>query len=1012
MMVTVVASISSRCDSNPETVAISAFTVGVIWAIIISALAFPLYYLWKLTVLRSLNQRLRDLQLRYAQVNLDARTLTGIIRERIENIITLLTQEAQLAYDVKRREQLLRYRKINFTVTNIRVGKLINDSTILKAAFQGRVGLDDVSGVPLWLSLGKMSLNTHAPSISELRALLKILPSPLPDDFGQYANPGILRNLEDDVHLQQIDFDIGIRLPQLMPFCIKTTGSRQNADYANYTLRTLAILAMSKLPQWPGSILMIDPGLGKNCGPLLNLADVDPKIIHGKAWCDERDIENQLREVVVRLENVVQKHLRDRFTSMLEYNNVACDEAQPYSYLIIFDFPSGFGVGAFVALRKILENASKCGLQVFVHWDSSISSSSRDWKPEDLISYCEILDVDKRRFRSYLPDFQPEITLVNSLASSKEQEAVQQICTKLVASRAEAVTYSRFRNRAQLGEMWVQCSDGGMKIPIGLAGDQILQFELNSDELAHAVVAGRNGSGKTVLLHSIITSLAHRYSPEEVEMYLLDFKGGLAFKSYATERLPHAKVIGIATEGDRDFGLSVLQAISKEKVRRIEIMRSLGFEKLDTYRKARKKDPSIGVNLPRILLLIDEYHKLVGGDDTDESGRQAYQILEDLARQGRALGIHLVLASQNPTHGAMSRKIVPEISTRIALQCDSGIAQLMLPGSDSIGLLNRSGEFVLNRNLGKKGQDDIGRGPLIEETTLRDEIRRIRIHADRHGFEANEAVVFESDKAVPIGNIKVLSEWPSDLAARVGSFAVGVPMSLDPLLVLRLTRRAGSHVALCGGTPQSALTSFALILWSLLRADLDATVSVLHWEPSGEPECDYLDGFEQSGGGRLKVAWATPVLSETVKAFAYELEKRKEQRLKGKTQVLALFGVQSTRELCQDYNVKSSGSLVEQVRMLLREGADYGIHVVVWSDTYKHLISAMSREMVPELGFRIALEMDLEGTRGFLEDSMSIKEPATSAKGYVRNQSGNVVRVRLTSSDSPRWFLDRSSESE
>jgi DNA segregation ATPase FtsK/SpoIIIE-like protein len=92
----------------------------------------------------------------------------------------------------------------------------------------------------------------------------------------------------------------------------------------------------------------------------------------------------------------------------------------------------------------------------------------------------------------------------------------------------------------------------------------------------HALIAGKTGSGKSTLLHVLVTNLALWYGPDQVEIYLVDFKKGVEFKTYATHALPHARAI--AVESDREFGLSVLQRIDAELTRRGEIFRKLGVQ--------------------------------------------------------------------------------------------------------------------------------------------------------------------------------------------------------------------------------------------------------------------------------------------------------------------------------------------------------------------------------------------------------------------------------------------------
>jgi hypothetical protein len=100
----------------------------------------------------------------------------------------------------------------------------------------------------------------------------------------------------------------------------------------------------------------------------------------------------------------------------------------------------------------------------------------------------------------------------------------------------------------------------------------------------------------------LITNGALRYSPDELELYLIDFKKGVEFKVYAAMELPHARVIAI--ESEREFGLSVLQRLDGELKERGEIYRQFGVQDLAGYREARPE-----VFMPRILLVIDEFQE-------------------------------------------------------------------------------------------------------------------------------------------------------------------------------------------------------------------------------------------------------------------------------------------------------------------------------------------------------------------------------------------------------------------
>src|SRR5262249_43620916 len=152
----------------------------------------------------------------------------------------------------------------------------------------------------------------------------------------------------------------------------------------------------------------------------------------------------------------------------------------------------------------------------------------------------------------------------------------------------------------------------------------------------HVLVAGKTGSGKSTLMHALITNAALFYSPEELELYLIDFKKGVEFRTYAAHELPHARVVAI--ESEREFGLSVVQRLDAELRVRGERFREVGAQDLASYRNLT------GKKLPRILLLVDEFQEFF--TDDDKIAQDCSQLLDRLVRQGRAFGLHALLGSQ------------------------------------------------------------------------------------------------------------------------------------------------------------------------------------------------------------------------------------------------------------------------------------------------------------------------------------------------------------------------------
>ena len=188
------------------------------------------------------------------------------------------------------------------------------------------------------------------------------------------------------------------------------------------------------------------------------------------------------------------------------------------------------------------------------------------------------------------------------------------------------------------------------------------ELTLGGGQEAHALLVGRTGSGKTNLMHVIITNLALTYSPQELQLYLIDFKGGVGFKRYAEHRLPHAKVIAI--ESEREFGMSVLRGLDAELKQRSDVFRAAGVDNLAAYRARNHTDKP----MPRILLVVDEFQEFF--TENDDASQQAKIIFDRLARQGRSFGLHFLLATQSLSGSAqLPASIMGQIKVRIALPC-------------------------------------------------------------------------------------------------------------------------------------------------------------------------------------------------------------------------------------------------------------------------------------------------------------------------------------------------------
>ena len=474
---------------------------------------------------------------------------------------------------------------------------------------------------------------------------------------------------------------------------IRTAGDTK--DRALQAMQSLMLRLLATIPPGKLRFVLVDPvGLGANMAGFVKTPDgltdekVWDEITGGKAWTEANHIEQQLADLSAHMETVIQKYLGHKYETMEAYNNEAQEVAEPYRLLVVANFPVNFTEQAAQRLISIASNGPRCGVYVLVVVDTDQESPYK-FNLSELERTATIIEC-KGNYSVWKDEVFEKCPLKSDRLPSTtqfDQIALAVGNAAIAASRVE-VPFEKVAPEPEA--WWKEEATHLLRTPIRRVGAQDTQyFELGRGTEQHALVAGRTGSGKSTLLHALIVSLATTYSPDEMQLYLVDFKKGIEFKDYATYKLPHARVVAIQSE--REFGLSVLQELNRELQRRGDIFRDLGVTGLSEY---RQKNPN--KKMPRVLLLVDEFQEFFTEDDGVAS--EVSLILDRLVRQGRAFGIHVLLASQSLSGAySMSRATMAQMAVRISLQCNDTDSRIILGDENPAArLLSRPGEAIYN----------------------------------------------------------------------------------------------------------------------------------------------------------------------------------------------------------------------------------------------------------------------------------------------------------------------------
>ena len=203
-----------------------------------------------------------------------------------------------------------------------------------------------------------------------------------------------------------------------------------------------------------------------------------------------------------------------------------------------------------------------------------------------------------------------------------------------------------------------------LRVPIGL-GDGGEPIHLDLKESAqqgmgpHGLVIGATGSGKSELLRTLVLGLALTHSPEELNMVLVDFKGGATFAGMSA--LPHVSAVITNLADELTLVDRMQDALSGELVRRQEVLRAAGnYASVRDYERARAAGADLDP-LPSLFIVVDEFSELL------TARPEFIDLFVAIGRLGRSLGLHLLLASQRLDEGRL-RGLESHLSYRIGLR--------------------------------------------------------------------------------------------------------------------------------------------------------------------------------------------------------------------------------------------------------------------------------------------------------------------------------------------------------
>ncbi|WP_415751540.1 FtsK/SpoIIIE domain-containing protein [Helicobacter pylori] len=467
-------------------------------------------------------------------------------------------------------------------------------------------------------------------------------------------------------------------LPKVYPFPPKSLYIEHEKD--GQFLREMLMRLLSSTPLVQLEVVLVD---ALSLGGIFNLArrllDKNNDFIYQQRILTEsKEIEEALKHLYEYLKVNLQEKLAG-FRDFAHYNEKEKDRL-PLKALFLSGVDA-LSKDALYYLEKIMRFGSKNGVLSFVNLESEKNNQSA----EDLKNDAEFFR-DNKSFEclKYL-----NVEVIND--QGIQSQHMKDFADKIKAYYKQKKEVKRELKDLQKDEkFWTESSQFKVSVPVGWdINHKEVCFEIGNEQ-NHTLICGRSGSGKSNFLHVLIQNLAFYYAPNEVQLFLLDYKEGVEFNAYVADpALEHARLVSVASSVS--YGITFLKWLCDEIQKRADRFKQFGAKDLNNYRKHDE--------MPRLIVVIDEFQVLFS-DNSTKGKESVDQSLNTLLKKGRSYGVHLVLATQTMRGTDINPSFKAQIANRIALPMDAEDSSSVL-GDDAACELVRP-EGIFNNNGGNR----------------------------------------------------------------------------------------------------------------------------------------------------------------------------------------------------------------------------------------------------------------------------------------------------------------------
>lgn len=702
--------------------------------------------------------------------------------------------------------------------------------------------------------------------------------------------------------------------------------STKSENKAEARLNQLVVDMLLSLPSRSINIHFVDLPFSAQASFLTR--NLDEKI-YGKLISSSNDwnhLKDSLREKMAKA--------LEEYGDVAKYNDSKNRVVVPYDVVVINDYQKC--VNEMSDLDALFENGHKGGIY-FILMNNLDFKSDRDIDSlMALKNFYQVLEAEN--FGNYSKDAVIRCTPI------LDNPILAKACFNYINESAElpqvavaSVDYDKILSKG------FKTIDKAMVIPVGSSENgELVDFTIDTVSHIHCFIIGQSGTGKSVFLHDVIIGAMAKYSPDELELYLMDFKiGGVEFNRYRNEK--HVKAL-LIDNSDIQITLEILRDISNKMRERGKQLRASGVSNIVEYNQVNPTK-----KMPRIVFIADECHVMFPTMNSKDTKlyREISEILQKIAKEGRSQGVYLVLATQTIAQAEISSEILNNISDFYLLKCSPSDSERLVRGSVDTTSGLKTGQ-VLHHDI---DHDVVFKSTYLPTSQTLEIIKKIN---DKTKASKNEQFCFVGSQIFEIDDeVKNLLTEKGDAIA----FGRSIDTKMEPV-VIPLRNEYADNVMLFGinDEEQVSRTTMASIkslrvsnknikikVINCLSAEQRNTTKMLNdWENKGEIE---LLNPQNCGGELVNIA--NSIMERTAEpTVLYILGQERFRELRMDMEIAFTkptvaaddFGFDSSMFTAGDSGSMNFNSYQKAIEYILKNGAEVGVHVILQIDKPKQLL--------------------------------------------------------------------------